>query len=192
MSNVGILKQRTLHESLSSSSLCPSNRSPSSVSFDSIEIYEHPIILGDGHTFMTGDGPALTIAWEAASKQKTSLTEYESSRRRSNRGESARLLEPEERAIILMGLGYTMGDISKVLKDSHGRPAKSSNKKSSRSFSAPPPSSRPSSRSQQPKISAKSLVKSMKSERREGKKRSFLQKTSHLFGARDRAACSLV
>ena len=77
----GIMRVQTLSESLSSSELCRSmlkRRLQPSVSFDSIEIHEHAVILGCNPSVSAG--PPLTISWESLSSSIQTVEHYERSR----------------------------------------------------------------------------------------------------------------
>eukprot|EP00980_Cylindrotheca_fusiformis_P008803 scaffold1870_cov104-Cylindrotheca_fusiformis.AAC.4 len=114
----------TSERNRSDSSLCASD-DRSSVSFSTIEIHEHPIILGNGRA-ASGSGPCLEIDWMEQSNILLNLEEYESMRyQRRNKEE---LLMPGKlRTNLLLDTGYTMRELSEVTSKSSNAGGKSKN-----------------------------------------------------------------
>ena len=99
-SSGSIMKTATLDESLHS--IGASSRRGSScrmpVSFDLVEIREHPIILDESR-----NGPALTIDWNPFNTEITTVQEFDCTREIRK----VRLLPLAERVAILMRAGYS-------------------------------------------------------------------------------------
>jgi len=124
----GILKRKTMEESLSCSSTAigynktggSSNGSlGTAVTFDSVEINEHPITLGDNPSVADG-GPPIEIEWEAQSYEVTTVDEFEEIRlaRIANRQwNRIRKLGPEERMNIVIKAGFSREELTKVEDD---------------------------------------------------------------------------
>jgi hypothetical protein len=96
-----IMKTLTLDESVLSSNTSNQRRSSTCrmpVSFDIVEIREHPIILDEGRA-----GPSLTIDWESSHVEVTTVQEYEITRDNGK----VTLLSPAQRVAILMNAGYS-------------------------------------------------------------------------------------
>lgn len=128
MPSKGILKQRTMEESLSESSR--RRRSPKrSCSFDVVEIREHEIILDTSDDILA----ALTVSWKSVSTEITTVIDFEIER--CPRRGKVRSLEREERISLLLRAGYKLDDIciAKSPKSPTKSKTKSSKSKSSRS-----------------------------------------------------------
>ena len=86
---------------------------PRSVSFQTVHIYEHPMILGDnpGGAF----GPPLTIDWEAQASYEFPLDEYEA-KKPPGRGKIEYALPASIRVEILRRYGYSRNEIVQLTK----------------------------------------------------------------------------
>lgn len=93
----------------------------SSVSFSTIEIHEHAMILGDGRS-ASGSGPCLEIDWTEQSNVILNLEEYESMR--YHRRHKHELIMPgNKRTDLLLDSGYTMREISELTSASRSKPS---------------------------------------------------------------------
>ena len=63
--------------------LPPAGTLPKGVSFSSVHIHEHPIVLGDNPS--CSSGPPVSLGWEAETSLKCSIDEYEAARRPERR-----------------------------------------------------------------------------------------------------------
>jgi hypothetical protein len=91
----------------------------SSVSFSTIEIHEHAMILGDGRS-ASGCGPCLEIDWTEQSNIILNLEEYESMRHQ--RRLKHQLIMPDNiRTDLLLDSGYTMREISELTSPSRSK-----------------------------------------------------------------------
>eukprot|EP00980_Cylindrotheca_fusiformis_P007752 scaffold1648_cov115-Cylindrotheca_fusiformis.AAC.7 len=105
---------------------CLSDRSEKgSITFSTIVVYEHAIILGHGPA--SSGGPTLEIDWEPQAESTIQVDEYESMR--SERRKKHQLLMPGSvRTSLLLDSGYTMRDIH---EKASGRSSKKSSIKGS-------------------------------------------------------------
>jgi hypothetical protein len=69
---------RSLKSCLKQASSTPARSKTKTVSFDSIQLNEHYVILGDNPS--VSSGPPLTIAWESQACQHSSVDDYEEER----------------------------------------------------------------------------------------------------------------
>jgi hypothetical protein len=116
VSSRGILKKRTVEESLSADFSWLSSRSFGSatgttVTFDSVEINEHPITLGVNPSVADG-GPPIEIEWQAQSYEVTTVDDFEHSRAAAQR--SVRKLGREERIDLLVKSGFTQSELDRA------------------------------------------------------------------------------
>ncbi|CAB9498685.1 expressed unknown protein [Seminavis robusta] len=113
----GILKKKTVEESLSSMYLSMSSSLASlgtSVTFDSVEINEHPITLGVNPAVADG-GPPIEIEWQAQSYEVTSVDDFELARAEENTASrTVRKLPPGERIDLLVKSGFTRFELERT------------------------------------------------------------------------------
>lgn len=102
------LKQKT------SSSSTSEDTTKKSVSFDSIEVREHCIVLGDNPS--VSYGLPVALAWESTSSFIVSVDEFEDSRIMNRRSESELLLSRLEREALLRSAGYTQRELVSALR----------------------------------------------------------------------------
>lgn len=95
----------------------------SSVSFSTIEIHEHAMILGDGRS-ASGCGPCLEIDWTEQSNIILNLEEYESMRYH-RRHKNELIMPGTMRTDLLLDSGYTMREISELTSASRSKPSAS-------------------------------------------------------------------
>ena len=81
---------------------------PKSVSFGTVDIYSHGIILGDNPS--VSFGPPVTIRWKAFDTQTISLDEYEQ-HKPDSRAKDAMLLPRMVREDWLRNVGFARGEI---------------------------------------------------------------------------------
>ena len=91
----------------------------SPVTFDSVEINEHPITLGSNPSVADG-GPPIEIEWQAQSYEVTTVDDFEDSRAEKTTTTSAnsskssvRKLSPQERMNLLIKAGFSEEDLNK-------------------------------------------------------------------------------
>mmetsp|Transcript_39053 Transcript_39053/g.94432 ORF Transcript_39053/g.94432 Transcript_39053/m.94432 type:complete len:135 (-) Transcript_39053:132-536(-) len=85
----------------------------SSVSFTTIEVHEHPMILSDGPS--VSGGPAVQIDWTQQSESTMSLDDYEASKMMERRKSLPQMMIPGSfRTAILVESGYTMNEIKET------------------------------------------------------------------------------
>jgi hypothetical protein len=115
-SSRGRLKKRTVEESLSADFSWLSSKSLGSttgtaVTFDSVEINEHPITLGVNPSVADG-GPPIEIEWQAQSYEMTTVDDFEHSRAGAQR--TVRKLGREERIDLLVKSGFTQSELDRA------------------------------------------------------------------------------
>lgn len=107
------LKVRTLEESVAMNDLKRKNSSRH-VSFDSVNIHEHAVILGCNpgiRALSSGPGPAFTLAWENLRTSNYNLDDFEAERQLSRRPKSALRKTKEERVNYLREQGFSCEEI---------------------------------------------------------------------------------
>lgn len=116
----GILKKKTLEESLSSDVLFRTSSNSSGsfgggsiVTFDSVEICEHPITLGVNPAVADG-GPPIEIEWEQQSYEMTTVDDFEQTRRERSTSKAIRKLGPQERVQLLLKSGFSESDLTRA------------------------------------------------------------------------------
>ena len=128
----GILKKRTVGESLSNSPPVRRSGPKRSCSFDLVEIREHQIIM-DKPISSEGLLAPLTISWHAVSTDITTVQEFELTRI----SRQARSLDTAERISLLICAGYKLEQIclgySKPSCPTNKSKSKSSKSKGSKS-----------------------------------------------------------
>ncbi|CAJ1962105.1 unnamed protein product [Cylindrotheca closterium] len=82
----------------------------SSVSFTTIEVHEHAMILSDGPS--ASGGPAVELDWSPQSESTMSLEEYEASRIQRKKSIPQMMIPGSFRTAILVESGYTMNEIT--------------------------------------------------------------------------------
>lgn len=102
-------KQSDLGQSSSLQSM-RSNRS--NVSFTTIEVHEHAMILSDGPS--VSGGPAVQLDWYPQSESTMSLNEYEASKLDRPRSYPKLMIPGAFRTAILLESGYTMNEIKET------------------------------------------------------------------------------
>ena len=110
-SSRGILKKKTVKESLESDLNCSSHSNVTCVTFDSVEISEHPITLGVNPAVADG-GPPIEIEWECQSYAMTSVDDFEQARLASPR--TIRKLNAQDRIELLLKSGFTKEELVKT------------------------------------------------------------------------------
>jgi len=141
--NKGIMKRRTLSESLASADQpqdTTSNDSMSSsccsavVIFDCIEIREHQVILDQANPLDPKVAP-LTIGWEAVSCSRIAIDEDEMDMD-TDLSREARRLTSRERISVLMNAGFLLSDIYNLRNNNKSWKTASTGKKTSFSVAA--------------------------------------------------------
>lgn len=117
-SSRGILKKKTVEESLSADFPWMSSRSFGSnagtvVTFDTVEINEHPITLGV-HPSVEGGGPPIELEWQSQSYEVTTVDDFEHARAAAEGGRTVRKLGPEERIDLLVKAGFTRSELDRA------------------------------------------------------------------------------
>lgn len=110
-SSKGILKKKTMKESLQSELNNSVRSNGTGVTFDSVEISEHPITLGVNPAVADG-GPPIEIEWESQSYEMTSVDDFEKARSDSPR--ATRKLPAEDRIDLLLKSGFTREELTKT------------------------------------------------------------------------------
>jgi len=82
------------------------------ISFGTIEIREHAMILGKGFS-VSGTGPSLEIDWEPQASTIIGLEEYEAVRHERRR-KNGLIMPGAYRRNLLLESGYTMQEISEM------------------------------------------------------------------------------
>lgn len=112
-SSNSIMKTVTLDESISS--LGTASRRNSScrmpVSFDIVEIHEHPMILDESR-----NGPALTIDWKSTNTEVTTVQEFDCTKPADSK---MRLLSTIDRVALLVRAGYSKDDLCDHFAEDH-------------------------------------------------------------------------
>ncbi|CAB9520151.1 expressed unknown protein [Seminavis robusta] len=115
----GILKQRTLEDSLNDGSSGRRRMPKRSISFDQVEIRKHRIILDAPSTGTSAKNEPvsapLTVSWKPISTDVVTLLEYECIRPAS-RGTDVRRFTTEERVAVLRSAGYSIEQICGLSK----------------------------------------------------------------------------
>ena len=102
-------RRSALHESDSSLRSLQSSKG-SCVSFTTIAVHEHAMILSDGPS--VSGGPAVQLDWFPQSESTMSLNDYEASKTHRRRKPYPQMLIPGAfRTAILLESGYTMNEI---------------------------------------------------------------------------------
>lgn len=91
------------------------NNTSSSVSFSTIDIYEHGVIIGDNPGGTCG-GPPLAVDWHAIAHFSLSIDDYEANRVAPKRSLEELLLPEDTRVQMLKEWGYTADDIRKLCR----------------------------------------------------------------------------
>ena len=103
-------KRSALHQSDSVRSL---HSTKSNVSFTTIEVREHAMILGDGPS--ASGGPAVELDWNSQSESTMDLNEYEASKLKRKPSSYPQLMIPGSfRTAILLESGYTMTEVEEA------------------------------------------------------------------------------
>lgn len=84
-----------------------------SVSFSTIDIHEHGVILGDNPGGTSG-GPPLAVDWEAVAHFSLPIDDYEANRMAPRRSLEALLLPEKTRVNLLKDWGYSDQDIRQL------------------------------------------------------------------------------
>ena len=106
MKNI-LAKDVNLHHSDSSRSI---QSTRSIVSFTTIAVHEHPMILSGGRS--ASGGPAVELDWNSQSESTMSLDDFEATRLRRRRKSAPELMIPGSfRTAILLESGYTINEI---------------------------------------------------------------------------------
>ena len=82
------------------------------ISFGTIEVREHAMILGKGPS-ASGSGPSLEIDWESQARTIVGLEEYEAVRH-GRRKKHELIMPGTYRRDLLLESGYTMQEISQM------------------------------------------------------------------------------
>lgn len=107
-SSRGILKKKTIRESLESDLSCSNASIRTMVTFDSVEISEHPITLGVNPAVADG-GPPIEIEWECQSYELTTVDDFEQSKEGNLR--TIKKLRAEARIDLLLKAGFTREEL---------------------------------------------------------------------------------
>lgn len=106
--------RRKLRSSLNSDMCSADSESSFSVSFDTVEVREYPIILGDNPA--VSEGPPLTIDWDYDNVDEFSLDEYETTRPQ-RRGTVEMNIPANIRVDCLKRCGFSTKEIFKRVKE---------------------------------------------------------------------------
>jgi len=120
----GIMKQRTLKESISSTRLrngsTPGSSRPRvkrNISFDTVEIHQHGRVLDRPSKSSSSDHlpAALTISWKSFDTEVTTVQDYECTR--PSRMSGPRKLNTRERVDRLVKAGHSLEDICSMIEE---------------------------------------------------------------------------
>ncbi|GAX17124.1 hypothetical protein FisN_5Hu510 [Fistulifera solaris] len=84
------------------------------VSFDSVHIHEHPVILGCNpgvRALPSGPGPALTLSWDSLRSSDYNMEEFEAQRQLTRRPKQSLRTTKSERIQFLMEEGFTSEEL---------------------------------------------------------------------------------
>jgi hypothetical protein len=84
------------------------------VSFDSVHIHEHPVILGCNpgvRALPSGPGPALTLSWDNLRSSDYNMDEFEAQRQLTRRPRDSLRTTKSERIQFLMEEGFTTEEL---------------------------------------------------------------------------------
>ena len=102
-------KRSALHQSDSVRSL---HSTKSNVSFTTIEVREHAMILGDGPS--ASGGPAVELDWNSQSESTMDLNEYEANKLKRKSSYPQLMIPGSFRTAILLESGYTMTEVEEA------------------------------------------------------------------------------
>ena len=158
-SSKGILKKKTVKESLESELNASVHSIGTCVTFDSVEISEHPITLGVNPAVADG-GPPIEIEWESQSYEMTSVDDFEQARSYTPR--TIRKLPAEDRIDLLLKSGFTREELKKSQDEmSNARLLRAMSSRRVRRCNSAPPSTTGAS-SLQPREKGKAYGKLIK------------------------------
>lgn len=88
--------------------------SPRHVSFDSVHVHEHAVILGCNpglRALPSGPGPALTLSWESLRSSDYNMDDFEAQRQVTRRPKQALRTTKTERISLLKEEGFTSEEL---------------------------------------------------------------------------------
>ena len=103
----------SVHEAIAVDNL-EKTSNPKHVSFDSVHVHEHAVILGCNpglRALPSGPGPALTLSWESLRSSDYNMDDFEARRQSSRRPKQALRTSKSERILFLKEEGFTSEEL---------------------------------------------------------------------------------